>query len=82
MTWPGVALWRKTQTCFPSATMRSPAGSLKVIASLFGLRCCSSPFEVSDDPVIGFVSVCSNVARSVLTRDQAPIARVIVASTS
>jgi hypothetical protein len=65
-TWPGALLGTYSQSDFPSDTMRSPDGSVKLIDNRFGRLRQSSPREVSVWPVKLFVRRCSNRTRSVL----------------
>src|SRR5579863_5334675 len=60
ITWPGVALGTYTHTHLPSATMRSPSGSVKRIARWDGRCWTNSPRAVTVVPVSGLVRLCSN----------------------
>src|SRR5437867_208702 len=61
--------------------MRSPGGSVKRTARRWGRCCWNSPRADAVEPVSEFVTVCSNVARTVFTFAHAAEARSSVAST-
>src|SRR3954468_19153669 len=65
----------------PSETIAPESGLLNRMDKRFGRSWANSPCAVALDPVNGFVTVCSNVPRTVRTLLQAATARSIVAST-